>query len=200
MRLLIVKGNLDIAAVIERDITIAFRGESLRLFSVPTLESGISALSVFEPHLILFDAALPDGEGFALIDRVRDTSIVTVCLSDRVTETLVSNVAQYGVFRVLLEPWRAAELSAVVGEALLEARQRRQYQLRQYQLIEQQTAVGHDAAARAPETQGEEELRVIFTDALGRSVSARADAILFCEAQKTMFLFTKKTPKQQFSV
>jgi DNA-binding response OmpR family regulator len=66
-RILVVEDDIDLARVI-REI---FSRESIDVRLAYTLQAALDACTEFQPHLLLLDIGLPDGDGFNLVDWLR---------------------------------------------------------------------------------------------------------------------------------
>jgi PAS domain S-box-containing protein len=66
-RILIVEDDRDLAGVISE----VFARDSIVVLAAHSLKETIAACSAFKPHLILLDIGLPDGDGFNVVDWLR---------------------------------------------------------------------------------------------------------------------------------
>ncbi|MGA9063197.1 MAG: PAS domain S-box protein [Terracidiphilus sp.] len=66
-RILVVEDDRDLAHVISE----VFARESITVQTAHSLEETIEACSAFQPHLMLLDIGLPDGDGFNVVDWLR---------------------------------------------------------------------------------------------------------------------------------
>ncbi|HEX4030389.1 MAG TPA: PAS domain S-box protein [Terracidiphilus sp.] len=66
-RILIVEDDHDLARVIEE----VFARESIEVGLAHTLQEAVDACYSFQPHLVVLDIGLPDGNGFNLVDWLR---------------------------------------------------------------------------------------------------------------------------------
>jgi len=66
-RILIVEDDHDLANVISE----VFARDSIQVQTAHSLEETIKACSTFQPHLMLLDIGLPDGDGFNVADWLR---------------------------------------------------------------------------------------------------------------------------------
>lgn len=82
MRLLLVEDNAKIVHAIRYIIETEFRETIRHTLRVATVREGIAALAAFRPDILLFDVALPDGEGFELLNaQSREDFLISVCMS-----------------------------------------------------------------------------------------------------------------------
>jgi hypothetical protein len=66
-RILVVEDDRDLAHVISE----VFARESITVQTAHSLEETIEVCSAFQPHLMLLDIGLPDGDGFNVVDWLR---------------------------------------------------------------------------------------------------------------------------------
>jgi PAS domain S-box-containing protein len=66
-RILVVEDDHDLAGIIRE----VFASESIQVELAYTLQSAQEACSRFQPHLLVLDIGLPDGDGFNLVDWLR---------------------------------------------------------------------------------------------------------------------------------
>jgi response regulator of citrate/malate metabolism len=122
MRLLLVEDNAKIVHAIRYIIETEFRETIRHTLRVATVREGVAALAAFRPDILLFDVALPDGEGFELLNaQSREDFLISVCMSALPPKDLIKKTSLYGVFRVLLKPFDGEELSAALREATAES-------------------------------------------------------------------------------
>jgi two-component system KDP operon response regulator KdpE len=84
-----------------------------------TVEEGLSAFAARSPQVVLLDLGLPDGEGFEVVERIRDTSAVPiVVISARGDERDQVRALDGGANDYVTKPFREAELFARLRAAL----------------------------------------------------------------------------------
>jgi CheY-like chemotaxis protein len=66
-RILVVEDDRDLAAIIRE----VFACDSIQVELAYTLEEALAACPRFNPHLLVLDIGLPDGDGFNLVDWLR---------------------------------------------------------------------------------------------------------------------------------
>jgi DNA-binding response OmpR family regulator len=66
-RILVVEDDRDLAAV----IALVFAGDNIAVELACTLEQALDACFNFQPHLLVLDIGLPDGDGFNMVDWLR---------------------------------------------------------------------------------------------------------------------------------
>jgi DNA-binding response OmpR family regulator len=66
-RILIVEDDRDLAHIISE----VFARDSISVQTAHSLQETIAACSAFQPHLMLLDIGLPDGDGFNVVDWLR---------------------------------------------------------------------------------------------------------------------------------
>lgn len=72
-RILIVEDDRDLARVIAE----VFAHGNIRVQTAHSLQETIDACSIFEPHLLVLDIGLPDGDGFNVVDWLRQHENLT---------------------------------------------------------------------------------------------------------------------------
>ena len=113
MKTLIVEDDADTRRAIEKWVRDG-RGEAK---SVGTAAEALRVLDSYEPHVLLVDITLPDGDGLDVLRKARDarSEIDAVVLTgssslDHAIEALRAGATDY-----LLKPFRPAQLEAVFG-------------------------------------------------------------------------------------
>jgi PAS domain S-box-containing protein len=66
-RLLVVEDDVDLAGIIAK----VFSRESIEVKLAHTLQEAVDACYSFQPHLVVLDIGLPDGDGFNVVDWLR---------------------------------------------------------------------------------------------------------------------------------
>ncbi len=66
-RILIVEDDRDLASVISE----VFARDNIAVQTAHSLQETIEACSAFQPHLMVLDIGLPDGDGFNVVDWLR---------------------------------------------------------------------------------------------------------------------------------
>lgn len=66
-RILVVEDDQDLAGILAQ----VFARESIRIEQAHSLTAALAACQSFRPHLLLLDVCLPDGDGFHLVDWLR---------------------------------------------------------------------------------------------------------------------------------
>jgi two-component system KDP operon response regulator KdpE len=97
----------------------ALGGQGYRVWEAGTVEEGLSAFAVRSPQVVLLDLGLPDGEGFEVVERIRDTSAVPIIvISARGDERDQVRALDGGANDYVTKPFREAELFARLRSAL----------------------------------------------------------------------------------
>jgi two-component system KDP operon response regulator KdpE len=97
----------------------ALGGQGYRVWEAGTIEEGLSAFAARSPQVVLLDLGLPDGEGFEVVERIRDTSAVPiVVISARGDERDQVRALDGGANDYVTKPFREAELFARLRAAL----------------------------------------------------------------------------------
>jgi two-component system KDP operon response regulator KdpE len=97
----------------------ALGGQGYRVWEAGTVEEGLSAFAARSPQVVLLDLGLPDGDGFEVVERIRDTSAVPiVVISARGDERDQVRALDGGANDYVTKPFREAELFARLRAAL----------------------------------------------------------------------------------
>ncbi len=97
----------------------ALGGQGYRVWEAGTIEEGLAAFAARSPQVVLLDLGLPDGEGFEVVERIRDTSAVPiVVISARGDERDQVRALDGGANDYVTKPFREAELLARLRAAL----------------------------------------------------------------------------------
>ncbi|HTQ06698.1 MAG TPA: response regulator [Polyangiaceae bacterium] len=97
----------------------ALGGQGYRVWEAGTVEEGLSAFAARSPQVVLLDLGLPDGEGFEVVERIRDSSgVPIVVISARGDERDQVRALDSGANDYVTKPFREAELFARVRAAL----------------------------------------------------------------------------------
>lgn len=100
----------------------ALGGQGYRVWEAGSIEEGLSAFASRSPQAVLLDLGLPDGEGFRVVERIRETSEVPiVVISARGEERDQVRALDGGANDYVTKPFREAELFARLRAALRSA-------------------------------------------------------------------------------
>jgi|SRR3954470_912491 two-component system KDP operon response regulator KdpE len=100
----------------------ALDGQGYRVWEAGSVEEGLSAFASRSPQAVLLDLGLPDGEGFQVVERIRETSEVPiVVISARGEERDQVRALDGGANDYVTKPFREAELFARLRAALRSA-------------------------------------------------------------------------------
>lgn len=100
----------------------ALGGQGYRVWEAASIEEGLSAFAARSPQAVLLDLGLPDGEGFEVVERIRETSEVPiVVISARGEERDQVRALDGGANDYVTKPFREAELFARLRAALRSA-------------------------------------------------------------------------------
>jgi two-component system, OmpR family, KDP operon response regulator KdpE len=104
----------------------ALGGQGYRVWEAGSIEEGLSAFVARSPQAVLLDLGLPDGEGFRVVERIRETSEVPiVVISARGEERDQVRALDGGANDYVTKPFREAELFARLRAALRSGRSSR---------------------------------------------------------------------------
>ena len=102
-------------AQIRRFVRMALEDEHWQVFEATTVRQGLAACASSQPHLVIADLGLPDGDGVTLIRELRAWSSVPVLvLSARTGERQKVEALDAGADDYLTKPFSVAELMARV--------------------------------------------------------------------------------------
>jgi two-component system KDP operon response regulator KdpE len=91
----------------------ALGGQGYRVWEAGSVNEGLSAFASRSPQAVLLDLGLPDGEGFEVVERIRETSEVPiVVISARGEERDQVRALDGGANDYVTKPFREAELFA----------------------------------------------------------------------------------------
>ncbi len=117
-RILLVEDDAAVRRVVERNLA----GHGFRVHAVATGRAALGAEGTFHPDLILLDLGLPDVDGFAVIQSVRErTSTPIVVLSARGGESDKVRALDLGADDYLTKPFGVDEMLARVRVGLRHA-------------------------------------------------------------------------------
>lgn len=106
----------------------ALSGEGYRVWEAGDVSEGMSAFVTRSPHAVLLDLGLPDGEGFEVVERIRETSEVPiVVISARSDERDHVRALDGGANDYVTKPFREAELFARLRAVLRSAARASRY-------------------------------------------------------------------------
>jgi len=111
-----------------RVLRAALGGQGYRVWEAGGVAEGMSAFAARSPQAVLLDLGLPDGEGFELVERIRETSEVPiVVISARSEEREQVRALDGGANDYVTKPFREAELLARLRAALRSAARASRY-------------------------------------------------------------------------
>ncbi len=117
-RILVVEDDAAIRRVVERNLA----GHGFRIHAVESGRDALGAEPSFHPDLILLDLGLPDIDGFAVIQEIRErTTTPIIVLSVRGAEADKVRALDLGADDYLTKPFGADELLARVRVGLRHA-------------------------------------------------------------------------------
>ena len=97
----------------------ALSGQGYRVWEAGGVEDGINAFVARSPQAVLLDLGLPDGDGFEVVERIRELSgVPIVVLSARGEEADQVRALDGGANDYVTKPFREAELFARLRAAL----------------------------------------------------------------------------------
>jgi len=100
-------------APMRRVLRSALSSQGYRVWEASGVAEGLSAFAARSPQAVLLDLGLPDGEGFAVVERIRETSEVPiVVISARGDERDQVRALDGGANDYVTKPFREAELFA----------------------------------------------------------------------------------------
>jgi two-component system KDP operon response regulator KdpE len=100
----------------------ALGGQGYRVWEAGGVAEGLSAFAARSPQAVLLDLGLPDGEGFEVVTRIRETSEAPiVVISARGEERDQVRALDGGANDYVTKPFREAELFARLRAALRSA-------------------------------------------------------------------------------
>ena len=87
---------------------------------VNTIKDALEAVEKERPDLVLLDLSLPDGDGFMVIDHIRDKKIPSkvIVVTANLQKQIKEQAAAKGVHAILNKPFNAKDLIAAVQSAL----------------------------------------------------------------------------------
>lgn len=104
---------------IRRFVRLALESEALKVFDADTLQRGLIEAATRKPDLVILDLGLPDGDGRAFLNEVRQwSSVPVIVLSARVDEQEKIDALDAGADDYLTKPFGIGELLARVRVAL----------------------------------------------------------------------------------
>jgi two-component system KDP operon response regulator KdpE len=105
-----------------RVLRAAIGGQGYRVWEAGSVSDALVAFAAYSPQAVLLDLGLPDGEGFEVVTRVRDTSDVPiVVISARGEERDQVRALDGGANDYVTKPFREAELLARLRAVLRSA-------------------------------------------------------------------------------
>ena len=138
MRLLIIEDNREISTVLRFFIRSIVGDDCLTVRVVASLAEAREARRTFEPDIVFFDIALPDGSGFEIVrEWQQDLSSPLICMSAHPAEHYVSELLSVRVFAFLPKPFDRDDVVKPLGEALAVVSQEQQRRLIIEKLLEQ---------------------------------------------------------------
>jgi DNA-binding response OmpR family regulator len=95
-----------------------FKGKYAMAYA-PNGAEAIRKLSTFEPDVLVLDMRLPDTDGIALLQRIRETNptLPVVVTTAYVSMEPLMNVLDLGHSRYLVKPYELSELAAAIDAA-----------------------------------------------------------------------------------
>src|SRR2546428_11969769 len=95
-----------------------FRGKYSMAYA-PSGAEALRQLSHFEPDVLVLDMRLPDTDGIALLQRIRETrpTLPVVVTTAYVSMEPLMNVLDLGHSRYLVKPYELSELAAAIDAA-----------------------------------------------------------------------------------
>jgi two-component system KDP operon response regulator KdpE len=115
-------------APMRRVLRSALGGQGYRVSEAGGVAEGLKAFAASPPQAVLLDLGLPDGEGFEIVERIRETSEVPiVVISARGDERDQVRALDGGANDYVTKPFREAELLARLRAALRSAARASRY-------------------------------------------------------------------------
>jgi two-component system KDP operon response regulator KdpE len=115
-------------APMRRVLRSALGGQGYRVWEAGGVADGLNAFAARSPQAVLLDLGLPDGEGFEVVERIRETSEVPiVVISARGEEREQVRALDGGANDYVTKPFREAELLARLRSALRSAARASRY-------------------------------------------------------------------------
>lgn len=109
-------------APMRRVLRSALDGQGYRVWEAGSVQEGLTAFAARSPQAVLLDLGLPDGEGFEVVQRIREVSEVPiVVISARGEERDQVRALDSGANDYVTKPFREAELFARLRAALRSA-------------------------------------------------------------------------------
>ena len=95
-----------------------FQGKYAMAYA-PNGAEAMRKLSTFEPDVLVLDMRLPDTDGIALLQRIRETNptLPVVVTTAYVSMEPLMNVLDLGHSRYLVKPYELSELAAAIDAA-----------------------------------------------------------------------------------
>ena len=114
-RIFLVEDDREIA----KNLTLLLRSEGFTVTHAPTREEAFAAADGNKFDLALIDIALPDGNGFTVYTKIKETQdIPVIFLTASGDETSVVTGLNMGADDYITKPFRPRQLSAGIGTAL----------------------------------------------------------------------------------
>ena len=114
-RIFLVEDDREIA----KNLTLLLRSEGFTVTHAPTREEAFAAADGNKFDLALIDIALPDGNGFTVYTKIKETQdIPVIFLTASGDETSVVTGLNMGADDYITKPFRPRELIARIGTAL----------------------------------------------------------------------------------
>jgi two-component system, OmpR family, KDP operon response regulator KdpE len=105
-----------------RVLRTALGGQGYRVWEAAGVAEGLNAFESRSPQVVLLDLGLPDGEGFEIVERIRESSEVPiVVISARSDERDQVRALDSGANDYVTKPFREAELFARLRAVLRSA-------------------------------------------------------------------------------
>jgi len=124
---------IDDEPPIRRLLDITLSAQHYRVLETGSARDGQIAAAMHPPDLILLDLGLPDEDGQALLQKLREWYVKPIIvLSARNTEEEIVQALDHGANDYLTKPFRTGELLARIRSALRSVRQEANTPIRQY--------------------------------------------------------------------
>lgn len=137
MRLLIIEDNVEISKVLRYFIHSIVGEDIITVRNALSLAEAREAMHTFQPNIVFFDIALPDGTGFDLVREWQERNLPLICMSAYPPEHYLNDILSARVLAFLPKPFDRDDVAQPLREALTIVSQEQQRRRIEEKLLEQ---------------------------------------------------------------
>jgi two-component system LytT family response regulator len=137
MRLLIIEDSVEIGKVLRYFIHSIVGEDIVTVRNASSLAEAREERHTFQPDIVFFDIALPDGNGFELVQEWQELNLPLICMSAYPPEHYLNDILSARVLAFLPKPFDRDDIAQPLREALTMVSQEQQRRRIEEKLLEE---------------------------------------------------------------